>query len=103
MPRKRLIIPEALEVFNNLPSDIECNEPLLSKGENVMFVKSSSRENTDIDEEKDDINVPGPSLISKITWKNKASVKIRNIPFTEQRGPSDAVTSLQDSLPITIF
>ncbi|GFY61457.1 uncharacterized protein TNIN_464951 [Trichonephila inaurata madagascariensis] len=68
-----------------------------------MIAKSSSSENTDIDEEKDDISVPGPSCISKVTWKNKASVKIRNIPFTEQSGPSDEITSLQDPSPISIF
>ncbi|GFS40603.1 uncharacterized protein TNIN_144361 [Trichonephila inaurata madagascariensis] len=84
MPRKGLTIPEALEVFHNLPSDIESDELSLSEAEDVMTAKSSSSENTDIDEEKDDISVPGPSRIFKVTWKNKASVKIRNMPFTEQ-------------------
>ncbi|GFY38736.1 hypothetical protein TNIN_337801 [Trichonephila inaurata madagascariensis] len=50
-----------------------------------MTAKSSSSENTDIDEEKDDISMPGLSHIFKVTWKNKASVKIRYVPFTEQR------------------
>ncbi|GFY45048.1 uncharacterized protein TNIN_69201 [Trichonephila inaurata madagascariensis] len=73
MPRKGLTIPEALEVFHTLPSDIESDESSLSEAEGVMTAKSSSRENTDIDEEKDDISVPGPSRIFKVTWKNKAS------------------------------
>ncbi|GFY55832.1 uncharacterized protein TNIN_26171 [Trichonephila inaurata madagascariensis] len=103
MPRKGLTIPEALEVFHNLPSDFESDESSLSEAEDVMTAKSSSSENTDIDAEKDDISVPGPSRISKVTWKNKASVKIRNIPFTEQSGPSDEITSLQDPSPISIF
>ncbi|GFY43087.1 piggyBac transposable element-derived protein 4 [Trichonephila inaurata madagascariensis] len=103
MPRKGLTIPEALEVFHNLPSDFESDESSLSEAEDVITAKSSSSENTDIDEEKDDISVPGLSRISKVTWKNKASVKIRNIPFTEQSGPSDEITSLQDPSPISIF
>ncbi|GFS74681.1 uncharacterized protein TNCV_3978141 [Trichonephila clavipes] len=103
MPRKGLTIPEALEVFPNLPSDIECDESSLSEADDVMTAKSTSSENTDIDEEKDDICVPGPSRISKATWKNKVSVKIRNIPFNEQSGPSDEITSLQDPSPISIF
>ncbi|GFY51528.1 uncharacterized protein TNIN_68461 [Trichonephila inaurata madagascariensis] len=101
MPRKGLTIPEALEVFHNLPSDIESDESSLSEAEDVMTAKSSSSENTDIDEEKDDISVPGPSRIFKVTWKNKASVKIRNMPFTEQSEPSDEITSLQDPSPIS--
>ncbi|GFY73694.1 uncharacterized protein TNIN_387611 [Trichonephila inaurata madagascariensis] len=96
--RKGLTIPEALEVFHNLPSDIESDESSLSEAEDVMTSKSSSSENNDIDEEKDDISVPGPSRISKVTWKNKASVKIRNIPFTERSGPSDEITSLQGNI-----
>ncbi|GFR14303.1 uncharacterized protein TNCT_82251 [Trichonephila clavata] len=68
-----------------------------------MSEKSSSSENTDIGEEIDDISVPGPSRISKVTWENKASVKIRYLPFTEQNGPSDKTTSLQDPSPISIF
>ncbi|GFY58395.1 uncharacterized protein TNIN_100521 [Trichonephila inaurata madagascariensis] len=75
MPRKGLTIPEALEVFHNLPSDIESDESSLSEAEDVMTAKSSSSENTDIDEEKDDISVPGPSRIFEVTWKNKASIK----------------------------
>ncbi|GFY74386.1 uncharacterized protein TNIN_499861 [Trichonephila inaurata madagascariensis] len=93
MSRNGLTIPEALEVFHNLPSDIESNESKSSEAEDVMIAKSSSSGNTDIDEEKDDISVPGPFSISKVTWKNIASVKIRNIPFTEQSGPSDEITS----------
>ncbi|GFV25437.1 uncharacterized protein TNCV_1147071 [Trichonephila clavipes] len=120
MRRKGLTIPEAFEVFHNLPSDIESDESSIGEAENVMIAKSScdvpplgrtslevsafgwkrvainsvpknpkdmlkkrrvspsqsSRENTDIDEEKYDISVPGPSRIFKVTWKNKASVKI---------------------------
>ncbi|GFU43615.1 uncharacterized protein TNCV_3728561 [Trichonephila clavipes] len=68
-----------------------------------MTAKPPSSENTDIDEEKDDISVPGLSRISKVTWKNKASVKIRNIPFTEQSGPSDEITYLQDRSQVSIF
>ncbi|GFY45961.1 uncharacterized protein TNIN_272271 [Trichonephila inaurata madagascariensis] len=79
MPRTRLTIPEALEVFHNLPSDIESDESSLNEAEDVMNAKSSSSENTDIDEEKDGISVPGPSRIFKFTWKNKASVKILKI------------------------
>ncbi|GFV33730.1 uncharacterized protein TNCV_4568451 [Trichonephila clavipes] len=94
---------KVLEVFHNFPSDIESEESSLNETEDVMTAKSSSSKNTDIDEEKDDISVPGPSRISKVTWKNKASVKIRNIPFTEQSGPSDEITSLQDPSPIKIF
>ncbi|GFY61049.1 uncharacterized protein TNIN_475071 [Trichonephila inaurata madagascariensis] len=100
MSRKGLTIPEALEVFHNLPSDIESDESLLSEAEDVRTAKSSSSENTDIDEEKDDISVPRPSRIFKVTWKNKASVKIRNMPFTEQSESSDEITSLQDISPI---
>ncbi|GFS45006.1 uncharacterized protein TNIN_141981 [Trichonephila inaurata madagascariensis] len=100
MPRKGLTIPEALAVFHNLPSDIESDESLLSEAEDVMTAKSSSSEHIDIDEEKDDIRVPGPSLIFKVTWKNKASVKIRNMPFTEKSDPSDEITSLQDPSPV---
>ncbi|GFQ79168.1 uncharacterized protein TNCT_529491 [Trichonephila clavata] len=103
MPRKGLSVPEDLEVFHNLHSDIETNELSLSEAEYIMSEKSSSSENTDIDEEVDDISVPGPSRISKVTWKNKASVKIRHLPFTEQSGPSDETTSLQDPSPISIF
>ncbi|GFY54512.1 uncharacterized protein TNIN_229111 [Trichonephila inaurata madagascariensis] len=66
-----------------------------------MTAKSSSSENTDIDEEKDDKSVPGSSRIFKVTWKNKASVKIRNMPFTEQSEPSEEITSLQDPSPIS--
>ncbi|GFR23504.1 uncharacterized protein TNCT_12591 [Trichonephila clavata] len=99
MPRKGLSILEALEVFRNLYSDIETDELSLSEAEDIMSEKSSSSENTDIDEEVDDISVPGPSRISKVTWKNKASVKIRHLPFTEQSGPSDETTSLQDPSP----
>ncbi|GFV56861.1 uncharacterized protein TNCV_146131 [Trichonephila clavipes] len=101
MSRKRLTIPGALEVFHNLPSDIESNESSLSEAEDVMTGKSSSAsENTNIDEEKDDISVPELFRISKVTWKNKASVNIRNISFTERSGPSDGITSLQDPSPI---
>ncbi|GFS58129.1 uncharacterized protein TNIN_360291 [Trichonephila inaurata madagascariensis] len=57
---------EALEVFHNLPSDIESDESSLSEAEDVMTAKSSSSENTDIDEEKDDISVPGPSRIFEV-------------------------------------
>ncbi|GFY78600.1 uncharacterized protein TNIN_491971 [Trichonephila inaurata madagascariensis] len=57
-------VMKALEVFHNLPSDIESDESSLSEAEDVMTAKSSSSENTDIDEEKDDISVPGPSRIS---------------------------------------
>ncbi|GFT34477.1 transposable element Tcb2 transposase [Trichonephila clavipes] len=63
---KRLTIPEALEVFHNLLSDIGSDESYLNEAEDVMTAKSSSSENTDIDEEKDDISVPGPSGISKV-------------------------------------
>ncbi|GFV67105.1 uncharacterized protein TNCV_819141 [Trichonephila clavipes] len=87
MPRKGLIIPEALEVFNNLPSDIECDEPLLSKAENVMTVKSSSRENTDIDEEKDDIRVPGPSLYLKLLGKIKRLLRSAISLLLNKEGP----------------
>ncbi|GFY49822.1 uncharacterized protein TNIN_70441 [Trichonephila inaurata madagascariensis] len=80
--------------IHNLPSDIESDESSLSEAEDVMTAKSSSSENTDIDEEKGDINVPGPSHIFKVTWKNKVSVKIRNMPFTEQSEPSEEITSL---------
>ncbi|GFS60061.1 uncharacterized protein TNIN_229391 [Trichonephila inaurata madagascariensis] len=75
MPRKGLTIPEALEVFHNLPSNIESDESSLSEAEDVMTAKSFSSENTDIDEEKDDISVPGPSCIFEVTWENKASIK----------------------------
>ncbi|GFY47383.1 trafficking protein particle complex subunit 8 [Trichonephila inaurata madagascariensis] len=68
----------------------ECEE------EDVMTAKSSSSKSTHIDEEKDDISVQGPSRIFKVTWKNKAPVKIRNMHFTEQSEPSDEITSLQD-------
>ncbi|GFY49696.1 uncharacterized protein TNIN_495811 [Trichonephila inaurata madagascariensis] len=101
MPRKGLNIPEALEVFHNLPSDIESDESSLSEAEDVMTAKSSSSENTDTDEEKDDISVPGSSRIFEVTWKNKASIKIRNIPFTEQSEPSDEITFLEDPSPIS--
>ncbi|GFY45840.1 hypothetical protein TNIN_95611 [Trichonephila inaurata madagascariensis] len=47
---KGLTIPEALEVFHNLPSDIESDESSLSEAEDVMTAKSSSSENTDIHE-----------------------------------------------------
>ncbi|GFS32972.1 uncharacterized protein TNIN_412021 [Trichonephila inaurata madagascariensis] len=100
MPRKELTIPEALEVFHNLPSDFESYESSLSEAEDFMTAKSSSSENTDIDEGKDDTSVTGESRIFKVTWKNKASVKIRNIPFTEQSGLSDETTSLQVPSPI---
>ncbi|GFY61287.1 uncharacterized protein TNIN_250821 [Trichonephila inaurata madagascariensis] len=100
MSRKGLIIPEALEVFHNLPSDIESDESSLSEAEDVMIAKSSSSENTDIDEEKDDISVPGPSSIFKVTCGKKASVKIPNMPFTEQSEPSGEITSLQDPSPV---
>ncbi|GFY50800.1 uncharacterized protein TNIN_184831 [Trichonephila inaurata madagascariensis] len=80
MPRKGLTIPEALEVFHNLPSDIESDESSLSEAEDVMTAKSSSSENTDIDEEKNDISVPGPSRISKVTWK-KSVCKDPKYPF----------------------
>ncbi|GFY50059.1 uncharacterized protein TNIN_4871 [Trichonephila inaurata madagascariensis] len=73
------IIEKALEVFHNLPSDFESDESPLSEAEDVITAKSSSSENTDIDEEKNDISVPGPSRISKVTWKNKASVKTPEI------------------------
>ncbi|GFU54492.1 transposable element Tcb2 transposase [Trichonephila clavipes] len=52
---KRNIPAEALEVLHNLPSDIKSDESSLSEAEDVMTAKSSSSENTDIDEEKDDI------------------------------------------------
>ncbi|GFR24081.1 uncharacterized protein TNCT_81611 [Trichonephila clavata] len=94
---------EALEDFHNLHSDIETDELSLSEAEDIMSEKSSSSENTYIDEEVDDISVPGPSHISKVTGKNKASVKIRHLPFTEQSGPSDETTSLQDPSLISIF
>ncbi|GFV68836.1 piggyBac transposable element-derived protein 4 [Trichonephila clavipes] len=42
MPRKGITIPEALEVFHNLPSDIESDESSLSEAEDVMTAKSSS-------------------------------------------------------------
>ncbi|GFY38728.1 uncharacterized protein TNIN_51851 [Trichonephila inaurata madagascariensis] len=73
MPRKILTIPEALEVFHNLPSDIESDESSLSEAEDVMTAKSSSSENTDINEEKDDISVPGPSRHQKFPEKRFAS------------------------------
>ncbi|GFQ96597.1 hypothetical protein TNCT_289011 [Trichonephila clavata] len=66
---------EALEEFHILLSIIENDELSLSEAEDIMSEKSSSSENTDIDEEVDDISVPGPSRISKVTWINKASVK----------------------------
>ncbi|GFY57793.1 hypothetical protein TNIN_72431 [Trichonephila inaurata madagascariensis] len=44
MSRKGLAILEALEVFYNLPSDIESDESSLSEAEDVMTEKSSSRE-----------------------------------------------------------
>ncbi|GFV65920.1 uncharacterized protein TNCV_3360361 [Trichonephila clavipes] len=92
------------KVFHNLPSDIESNESSFSEAEDVITAKSSSQsKNTDIDEEKDDISVPGPSRIAKVTWKNKVSVKIQNIPFTEQSGHSDEIISHQDPLLISIF
>ncbi|GFW81240.1 uncharacterized protein TNCV_375881 [Trichonephila clavipes] len=69
MRRKGLTIPETLEVFHNLPSDFESDESSLSDAEGVMTAKSSSTENTDIDEEKDDISVPGPSRISSYLEK----------------------------------
>ncbi|GFY46675.1 uncharacterized protein TNIN_78231 [Trichonephila inaurata madagascariensis] len=81
MPRKGLTIPEVLEVFHNLSSDIESDESLLSEAQDVMTAKSSSSEKTAIGEEKDDINVPGPSRISKVTWKNKAFLKDPKYPF----------------------
>ncbi|GFU26149.1 hypothetical protein TNCV_5105941 [Trichonephila clavipes] len=52
---KGLAIPEALEVFHNLPSDIESDESSLNEADDVMTAKSSSNENTNIDEEKEDI------------------------------------------------
>ncbi|GFY38250.1 uncharacterized protein TNIN_295451 [Trichonephila inaurata madagascariensis] len=87
MPRKGLTIPEALEVFHNLPSDIESDESSLSEAEDVMAAKSSSSENTDIDEGKDDISVPGTSRIFEVTWKNKASIKIRNTLLLNKASP----------------
>ncbi|GFQ86970.1 uncharacterized protein TNCT_486581 [Trichonephila clavata] len=86
MLRKGLRTPKALEVFHNLPSDTETVELLLSESEDIMTEKSPSSENTDIDEEVDDLSVPGPFRISKVTWKNKVSVKIRRLPFIEQKG-----------------
>ncbi|GFW62033.1 uncharacterized protein TNCV_1684641 [Trichonephila clavipes] len=82
---KGLTIPGALEVFHNLPSDIDSDESSLSESEDVLTAKSSSSKYSDIDEGKYGISVSGPSRISKVTWKNKVSVKIQNIPFTEQR------------------
>ncbi|GFR27473.1 uncharacterized protein TNCT_625431 [Trichonephila clavata] len=76
MTRKGLSIPEALKVFHNLHSDIETDELSLSESKDIVPEKSSSSENTYIDEEVDDISEPEPSRISKVTWKNKASVKI---------------------------
>ncbi|GFR00035.1 hypothetical protein TNCT_491321 [Trichonephila clavata] len=66
---------EALEEFNILHSAIENDELSLSEAEDIMSEKSSSSENTDIDEAVDDISWPGPSRISKVTWINKATVK----------------------------
>ncbi|GFR23168.1 uncharacterized protein TNCT_248391 [Trichonephila clavata] len=94
MQRKGLSIPEALELFHNLQSDIETDELSLSEAGDIMSEKSSSSENTNIDEEVDDISEPGPSRISKVIREKKASVKIRHLPFTEQCGPSDETTSL---------
>ncbi|GFY39062.1 uncharacterized protein TNIN_389791 [Trichonephila inaurata madagascariensis] len=76
---QKISITTALEVFHNLPSDFESDESSLSEEEDVITAKSSSSENTDIDEEKNDISVPGPSRTSKVTWKNKASVKTPKI------------------------
>ncbi|GFR29717.1 uncharacterized protein TNCT_483781 [Trichonephila clavata] len=67
MPRKGLSIPEALEVFHNLPSDIETDESSLNEEDDVMTEKVSSSENTDIAEDVYDISVQGPSRISKVT------------------------------------
>ncbi|GFR31968.1 hypothetical protein TNCT_675711 [Trichonephila clavata] len=53
-PLKRLSIPEALEEFHNLHSDIETDELSLSDADDIMSEKSSLSENTDIDEEIDD-------------------------------------------------
>ncbi|GFQ99827.1 uncharacterized protein TNCT_513331 [Trichonephila clavata] len=103
MTRNGLSILEALEIFHNLHSDIETDELSLSEAEDIMSEKSSSSGNTDIDEEVDDVSVPGPSRISKVTWKNKVFVKIRHLPFTEQSGHSDETTSLQGPSPISVF
>ncbi|GFR23478.1 uncharacterized protein TNCT_248381 [Trichonephila clavata] len=103
MPRKVLSILGGLEVFHNLHSDVETDELSLGEVEDIMSENSSSSGNNDIDEEVDDVSVPGPSSISKVTWKNKASVKIRRLPFTQQSGPSDETTSLQEPSSISIF
>ncbi|GFQ69595.1 hypothetical protein TNCT_676311 [Trichonephila clavata] len=69
MKLKSMVSPQkpnskALEVFHNLHYDIETDELSLSEAENIRSEKSSSSENTDIDEEVDDMSVPGPSRTS---------------------------------------
>ncbi|GFW02651.1 tnp_zf-ribbon_2 domain-containing protein [Trichonephila clavipes] len=46
--------------FTTLPSDIESDESSLGEAEDVVTAKSSSSENTNIDEENDDNSYSGP-------------------------------------------
>lgn len=66
MPKRGLNITEAVEIFQNLPSDDESEESSHSEME-VIISNLSSRQNTDVDDAgRSDINLPGPLHVSNV-------------------------------------
>ncbi|GBN25398.1 hypothetical protein AVEN_123050-1 [Araneus ventricosus] len=107
MPCKGLDVSEALDLFQELPSDtdsIVSNES--SDTEEYSFseiIESDSDEESIKDDEYKDINIPGLSHPIPIHWRKRGLVS-KSIPdFDSEAGPSDEVLNMEDHSPIAIF
>lgn len=109
MPRKGLGIAEALTLFEELPSDPE-SEISSDDSEKEVNVPFTANDNLQVesdegseDEDNIDINLPGPSRVTQINWNRRQKVK-KSIPeFSEEYGPKEDITLMDDINPINIF
>ncbi|KFM62055.1 PiggyBac transposable element-derived protein 4, partial [Stegodyphus mimosarum] len=110
MPRKGLEIADALALLEELPSD---PESVISEDESdgegntplppFPPAYGNIEDDGDDQSENGDINLPGLSRIADVTW-NKIQNVVKSVPeFSEDYGPTDEITSIEDAKPMDIF
>ncbi|GFS68884.1 hypothetical protein NPIL_456561 [Nephila pilipes] len=92
MSWKKLDIPEALQLFYDLPSDNESVDSENSCDEDYMPKPLENTSDSDTaSSEDEDINLPGPSQVTQVKWQWK-KVVTKEIPaFLEEAGPSEEI------------
>ena len=124
MPKRGLTIEEALQIFEDIPSDassdiseyISSDEAEIPKlSDEIDILSDESDIEPAIDEStapvlsvpstssSSEISLPGPSTAAEIAWTKKAAVKTSVPEFSSRTGPSDEVLNMEDKSPLSLF